>query len=80
MKATLVVNDLSLPAVSNVSDPSIAPHIRELRRIALTRDKMKRIVGGRTVVVGVDGHGTGTVDDWEINTAIFEGRIKGSYL
>jgi hypothetical protein len=80
MKVTLVVNDLSLPEVSNVSDTSIASHVRDLRRIALTRDRMKRIVGGRTVVVGVDGHGVGTVDDWDINTAIFEGRIKGSYL
>jgi hypothetical protein len=89
MKVTLVVNDLSLPEVSNVSevsevsearDASIASHIRDLRRIALTRDRMKRIAGGRTVVVGVDGHGVGTVDDWDINTAIFEGRIKGSYL
>ncbi|CAB3763017.1 hypothetical protein [Paraburkholderia humisilvae] len=80
MKATLVVNDLSSPEVSNVSDASNAPHIRELRRIALARDKMKRIVGGRSVIVGVDGHGVGTVDDWDINTAIFEGRIKGSYL
>ncbi|MGF6469425.1 hypothetical protein OKW32_004767 [Paraburkholderia youngii] len=36
--------------------------------------------GGRSVVVKVDGGGTGTVDDWDNNTAIFEGRINGPYL
>ncbi|SAK54528.1 hypothetical protein AWB81_01274 [Caballeronia arationis] len=46
----------------------------------LDREQMKRLTGGRAVQVRVDNNGVGTVDDWEINTAIFEGRIKGSYL
>jgi len=36
--------------------------------------------GGRSVVVTVDGGALGHVDDFSINTAIFEGRIKGTYL
>ena len=36
--------------------------------------------GGRSVAVTVDGTGTGTVDDFGINMAIFEGRINGSYI
>ena len=47
---------------------------------ALTRDEMKDISGGRAVTVLVDGMHTGTVDDFAINMAIFEGRIKGSYI
>ncbi len=68
MKAHVVIKDLRASAAPN------------LKQIALTPEQMKRVVGGRSVVVKVDNSGTGTVDDWEINTAIFEGRIKGSYL
>jgi hypothetical protein len=32
------------------------------------------------VIVTVDGTGIGTVDDFAINMAIFEGRIQGTYL
>jgi hypothetical protein len=41
---------------------------------------MKALRGGRSVVVSVNGGGLGHVDDWDINTAIFEGRIGGTYL
>lgn len=47
---------------------------------ALTAEQMKRLRGGRSVVVTVDNGGPGHVDDWDINTAIFEGRIKGTFL
>jgi hypothetical protein len=68
MKATLIVNDL----------PASVEH--DVPKYALTSERMKRLFGGRSVVVTVDGNGTGTVNDFDINTAIFEGRIKGSYL
>ncbi|MCC8402790.1 hypothetical protein LJ655_12985 [Paraburkholderia sp. MMS20-SJTN17] len=68
MKATVIIKDLPRCA----GDP--APEK------TLTVDQMKTLRGGRSVVVTVDGGGTGTVDDWDINTAIFEGRIKGTYL
>lgn len=42
--------------------------------------QMKHPRGGRSVVVTVDNGVQGHVDDWDINTAIFEGRIKGSFL
>jgi hypothetical protein len=32
------------------------------------------------VVVSVGGGSVAHVDDWDINTAIFEGRIGGTYL
>ncbi|SEJ58882.1 hypothetical protein [Paraburkholderia diazotrophica] len=68
MKATVVVKDLS---------PSTTLDRKET---ALTPDKMKSIVGGRSVAVTVDGTHNGTVDDWAIDTAIFEGRIKGPMI
>ncbi|MPW16331.1 hypothetical protein GCT13_05140 [Paraburkholderia sp. CNPSo 3157] len=68
MKATVVVKDLS---------PSTT---LERKETALTPDKMKSIVGGRSVAVTVDGTRSGTVDDWAIDTAIFEGRIKGPMI
>ncbi|AET92017.1 hypothetical protein [Caballeronia cordobensis] len=45
---------------------------------SLTPAQMKRIVGGRAVLATVDGRGYATIDDWDANLAIFEGRIKGS--
>jgi hypothetical protein len=68
MKTAVVIKDLPPPAE------------HELSEITLTPEQMKRLAGGRTVAVTVDGTHAGTVDDWDINTAIFEGRIKGSYL
>ncbi len=53
---------------------------KDLDEIAMTPEQMKRLGGGRSVVATVDGRPGATVDDWEINTAIFEGRIKGTYL
>ncbi|MCK0511659.1 MULTISPECIES: hypothetical protein [Aromatoleum] len=47
---------------------------------ALSREERREIRGGRSVAVTVDGTGTGTVDDFGINIAIFEGRINGSYI
>lgn len=47
---------------------------------SLSREELHRIRGGRSVGVTVDGTGTGTVDDFGINIAIFEGRINGSYI
>ncbi|APA88211.1 hypothetical protein BJG93_22780 [Paraburkholderia sprentiae WSM5005] len=68
MKANVIIKDLPPRA----GDPS--------GQKTLTVEQMKALHGGRSVVVKVDGGGTGTVDDWEINTAIFEGRIGGTYL
>ncbi|HEX3379256.1 MAG TPA: hypothetical protein VHU21_05570 [Paraburkholderia sp.] len=68
MKATVIIKDLPRCA-NDASDQK-----------TLTVEQMKTLRGGRSVVVTVDGNGTGTVDDWEINTAIFEGRISGTYL
>ncbi|MBC8721103.1 hypothetical protein F6X37_05675 [Paraburkholderia sp. 31.1] len=68
MKAVVIIKDLP-PGASEPSDEK-----------TLTAEQMKTLRGGRSVVVKVDGGGTGTVDDWDINTAIFEGRISGTYL
>jgi hypothetical protein len=67
MKSTVIIKDLPRSA-----DPA--------HDDTLTAEQMKTLHGGRSVVVTVDKGGLGQVDDWEINTAIFEGRIKGSYL
>ena len=48
--------------------------------MTLTAGQMKAVCGGRSVVVSVDGGSQAHVDDFEINTAIFEGRISGTYL
>ncbi|NIF78707.1 hypothetical protein F3J20_15155 [Paraburkholderia sp. Cy-641] len=68
MKTTVIIKDLPHRA----SDASAEK--------ALTVEQMKILRGGRSVVVTVDGTSTGHVDDWDINTAIFEGRITGTYL
>ncbi|MFL9961927.1 hypothetical protein PQR02_12665 [Paraburkholderia sediminicola] len=68
MKSTVIIKDLPRSTHS--------PH----DEATLTAEQMKTLRGGRSVVVTVDGGATGHVDDWEINTAIFEGRIKGTYL
>ncbi|HEX7933534.1 MAG TPA: hypothetical protein VF573_10750 [Paraburkholderia sp.] len=68
MKATVIIKDLPPPA--ECADPPAT----------LTGGEMKLVRGGRAVVVTVDGGGLGHVDDFGINTAIFEGRIKGTYL
>ncbi|MGF6753627.1 hypothetical protein [Paraburkholderia sp. GAS334] len=68
MKASVVIKDLT-------------PTVEDTRHEAtLTADQMKLLTGGRAVRVGVDGTSTGTVDDWDINIGIFEGRIGGAYL
>ncbi|WP_233834016.1 hypothetical protein [Paraburkholderia sp. ZP32-5] len=68
MKATVIIKDLP----RRDGDAS--------REKTLSVEQMKTLHGGRSVVVTVDGNSTGHVDDWEINTAIFEGRISGTYL
>lgn len=68
MKSTIIILDLSRSADSAAAETS------------LTVEQMKRVRGGRSVVVRVDGGSLGTVNDFDINNAIFEGRIKGSYL
>ncbi|MGF6934463.1 hypothetical protein OKW41_003602 [Paraburkholderia sp. UCT70] len=68
MKATVIIKDLP-PGAGEPSDEK-----------TLTAEQMKMLRGGRSVVVKVDGGGTGSVDNWDINTAIFEGRISGTYL
>lgn len=68
MKSTIIIKDLPR---------ATAPSSDEF---TLTDKQMKAVSGGRSVVVTVDGGGTGHVDDWDINTAIFEGRISGTYL
>lgn len=68
MNTTVIIKDLPPPAE------------HELDEITLTQEQMKRRAGGQRVAVTVDGNRPGTVDDLDINTAIFEGRIKGSYL
>ena len=68
MKSTVIINDL----------PRCADTARD--EATLNPDQMKLVRGGRSVIVTVDGGALGHVDDFAINTAIFEGRIKGSYL
>jgi hypothetical protein len=65
MKRMLIVEDLK-------AGPE------DTNEASLTPAQMKRIVGGRAVLATVDGRGYTTIDDWDINLAIFEGRIKGS--
>lgn len=68
MKSTIIIKDL--PRRADRTDEAVT----------LSTEQMKALHGGRSVVVTVDNGGVGHVDDWEINTAIFEGRIKGTYL
>ncbi|WP_341316866.1 hypothetical protein WN982_36645 [Paraburkholderia sp. IMGN_8] len=46
---------------------------------AFVPHQIKHLCGGRSVVT-IDNGAQGHVDDGDINTAIFEGRIKGSFL
>jgi hypothetical protein len=68
MKSTVIIKDL----------PRATDH--SLDELTLTDKQMKAVQGGRSVVVSVNGGSLGHVDDWDINTAIFEGRISGTYL
>jgi hypothetical protein len=45
-----------------------------LRRL-LSAEEMKRVHGGRLVKVTVDGERDAVIDDFELDTAIWEGRI-----
>jgi hypothetical protein len=68
MKSIVIIKDL----------PRRADHAHD--EVTLTVEQMKALRGGRSVVVTVDHGAAGHVDDWDINTAIFEGRISGTYL
>lgn len=68
MKSALMIKDLPRSADLAHDD------------MTLTAEQMKAVRGGRSVVVTVDGGSQAHVDDFEINTAIFEGRISGTYL
>jgi hypothetical protein len=68
MKSTVIIKDL----------PRSTDHAHY--EAALTVERMKALHGGRSVVVSVGGGSVAHVDDWDINTAIFEGRIGGTYL
>ena len=67
MKSILVVADIPY-------DPLAQSDVA-----TLTRAQMQRTVGGRSVVATVDGGpATTTVNDFDINNAIWEGRIGGT--
>ncbi|WP_244816627.1 hypothetical protein [Caballeronia sp. Lep1P3] len=68
MKRTLVIADLS-------QDKAARPD-----EAALSRQQMQQVSGGRSVAATVDGGSTATIDDWQMNIAIFEGRVGGPYL
>jgi hypothetical protein len=68
MQRTLVILDLPRESESSLSEST------------LTRRQMQRVVGGRNVIVKVDGGSLGTVNDFDINNAIWEGRIGGPML
>lgn len=68
MKSIVIIKDL----------PRSTDHAKD--ELALDADQMKALRGGRSVVASVNGGALGHVDDWDINTAIFEGRIGGTYL
>jgi hypothetical protein len=69
MKSILVIADIP-------HDP-----LAQSDEATLTRAQMQRIVGGRSVLVTVDGGpATSTVNDFDINNAIWEGRIAGPML
>ena len=44
---------------------------------ALSSEEMKRVCGGRSISVLVDGRTAGTVDDFSLNMEIFKGNIGG---
>lgn len=69
---TLLIKDL------HIARQTSAGHRTNAR--LLSPAEAKRIRGGRAVSVTVDGRPGGTVDDFDINNAIFEGRIKGPFL
>jgi hypothetical protein len=64
MERTLVIKDLA------VADD----------QTTLTPEQMKRLRGGRSVLATVDGNHVGSIDDWQMNIAIFEGRVGGPYI
>lgn len=71
--STLTIKDLLPPDIERQGEQTTT--IR-----SLSREELRRIRGGRAVVVTVDGTSTGTVDDFSINMDIFMGNIKGSYI
>jgi hypothetical protein len=68
METTVIIKDLPEP-----SD-------LERKETALSPERMKSIFGGRKVLANVGGTHLGTIDDWDVDVAIFEGRIGGSMI
>lgn len=68
--STLTIHDLAFDATAADNG----------RARALSRDEMKRVVGGRAVSVLVDGRTAGTVDDFSLNMEIFKGNIGGPMI
>jgi len=69
---TLTIKDLSLAGQPDRKDRADI-HL-------LSAEELKRIYGGRSVRVTVDGGAAGTVDDFSVNMDIFMGNIKGPFL
>jgi hypothetical protein len=69
---TLIIKDLSAKAISEKQE-------RESAR-SLSCEEMKRVQGGRAMVVTVDGRTQGTVDDFALNMEIFKGNIGGPMI
>ena len=68
--STLTIHDLAFDATAADSG----------RERALSRDEMRKVVGGRSVSVLVDGRTAGTVDDFSLNMEIFKGNIGGPMI
>ncbi|WP_250474320.1 hypothetical protein [Caballeronia sp. GAFFF1] len=68
MKPALVITDLTLDTTARCNEP------------VLSRQQMQQIAGGRSALATVDGRSTAAIDDWQMNIAIFEGRVGGPYI
>jgi hypothetical protein len=64
---TLIIEDLDIEGTAGAG----------ARVRSLTVGEMKRVCGGRSVSVLVDGRTAGTVDDFSLNMEIFKGNIGG---
>ena len=64
---TLIIEDLAFDGTTSAG----------LRVRSLSIEEMKRVCGGRSISVLVDGRTAGTVDDFSLNMEIFKGNIGG---
>jgi hypothetical protein len=67
---TLIIEDLAFQGTAADSE--------QVR--SLSREEMKRVCGGRSVSVLIDGRTAGTVDDFSLNMEIFKGNIGGPMI